>query len=156
VPPHKRKKKPEVQVQPEVVQEDAPKPKIMEELDRKNMKKGQVFKIKNLYFDTDQSDLDNRSNIVLDEIYYFLKSNPDISVEIGGHTNGLCQEDFCDQLSEQRAKVVAQYLVRKGISANRLEFKGYGKRQTIASDRTAFGRQKNQRVEIKITNISDT
>jgi outer membrane protein OmpA-like peptidoglycan-associated protein len=156
VPPHKRKKKPEVEVQPDVVQEEAPQPKIMEELDRKNMKKGQIFKIKNLYFDTDKSELDTRSNIVLDEIFYFLRSNPDISIEIGGHTNGLCQEDFCDQLSEERAKVVAQYLVRKGISANRLEFKGYGKRQTIASDKTAFGRQKNQRVEIKITNISDT
>ena len=157
VPPHKRKKKPEVEPEPEIaVEEAAPKPKIMDELDRRNMKKGKIFQIKNLYFDTDKSDLDTRSHIVLDEIYYFLRSNPDISIEIGGHTNGLCQEDFCDKLSEERAKVVAQYLVRKGIEAGRLEFKGYGKRQTIASDRTAFGRQKNQRVEIKITNISDT
>ena len=157
VPPHKRKKKPEVVPQPEVASEEAaPKPKIMEELDRRTIKKGQVFQIKNLYFGTDKSDLDTRSNIVLDEIFYFLRSNPDISIEIGGHTNGLCQDDFCDKLSEERAKVVAQYLVRKGISAGRLEYKGYGKRQTIASDRTAYGRQKNQRVEIKITNISDT
>jgi outer membrane protein OmpA-like peptidoglycan-associated protein len=159
LPPHKRKKQvevvPESEVPEEVVEEPVV-PKIMEELDRKTVKKGQIIKIKNLYFPTDKSVLDTRSHIVLDEIFYFLKQNADINIEIGGHTNGLCQDDFCDELSERRAKVVAEYLVRKGISPSRLEYKGYGKRNTIASDRTAYGRQKNQRVEIKITDISDT
>ena len=158
VPPHKRKKKPEIQPEENIVEVEVPddQPKILDELNRKTIKKGQKIEIKNLYFDADATTLEFRSNRVLDEIFYFLKINGDINIEIGGHTNGLCQDDFCDKLSEQRAKTVAKYLTRKGISPSRLQFKGYGKRNTIASDRTAFGRQKNQRVEIKILDIGNT
>lgn len=156
IPPHKRKKKPPVVVKkkdPVVasVPPPAAKPKIMEELDRSKLKKGQTIRIEKLFFKADKSDLSEDSYEVLDEIYQFLSSNDDIKVEIGGHTNGRpTSNEFCDSLSTERAKTVATYLVQKGIVASRLHFKGYGKRKPIASNKTFKGRQKNQRVEIKI------
>jgi len=86
-------------------------------------------------------------------VYSFLKEYIDVSVEIGGHTNGTPPHKYCDKLSKERAKAVAQYLVRKGIPANRLKYKGYGKRKPIANNLTKEGRIKNQRVEIKILKI---
>ena len=160
VPPHKRRKKTEPQVTSEVASENLPtepeKPKIMVELDREKLKKGQVFKIKNLYFPADKAALEKKSYKVLDEIYTFLEYYKDIVIEIGGHTNGRCEDKFCDKLSEDRAKMVATYLSQKGINASRLQFKGYGRRNLIANDKTAFGRQKNQRVEIKILDFDTT
>ena len=75
-------------------------------------------------------------------------------VEIGGHTNGIPEHAYCDRLSTQRAKAVAEYLVRRGIKQGRLKYKGYGKRQPVATNKTPDGRKRNQRVEIKILSLS--
>jgi outer membrane protein OmpA-like peptidoglycan-associated protein len=89
----------------------------------------------------------------LEEIYLFLKQNQNVTLEIGGHTNGLPSHDYCDRLSSARAKAVRDYLISKGINETRLTFKGYGKRRRIATDATVEGRTKNQRVEIKILSV---
>ena len=80
----------------------------------------------------------------------FLDTNEDIVIEIGGHTNGLPEHDYCDRLSTARAQSVAQYLYEKGIPVDRIGYKGYGKRKPVATNSTVDGRRKNQRVEIKI------
>ena len=90
---------------------------------------------------------------VLDEIFDFMNQNSGVALEAGGHTNGMPEHDFCDRLSAQRAKTVVNYLVDKGIDTTRLEFKGYGKRKPIASNKTKDGRKRNQRVEIKILSM---
>ena len=123
---------------------------IMSELKRDNLKKGQIITIKNLYFEADTSTINESSLPVLDEIFTFLTYNHDIVIEIGGHTNGIPEDDYCDKLSSARAKAVADFLVEKGIQPSKIQYKGYGKRYRIASDKTLYGRQKNQRVEIKI------
>lgn len=131
-----------------------PKKENVLSLDREKMKKGQKIRIDKLYFDIDASDINDKSYDVLDEIYTFLDVNTDIKIEIGGHTNGNpTSDEWCDNLSEQRAKAVADYLLSRGIEKDRLTYKGYGKRKPIASNRTAKGRQKNQRVEIKIISM---
>ena len=119
-------------------------------LDRKKMVEGEVIRIENLYFKADSANITTDAYPVLDEIYYFLKSNPDIAIEVGGHTNNRCQTDFCDELSEKRARAVASYLTGKGIERDRLMFKGYGKRNPVATNATSAGRKQNQRVEIKV------
>jgi outer membrane protein OmpA-like peptidoglycan-associated protein len=90
----------------------------------------------------------------LNEIYTFLASNPDVVVEIGGHTNGIPPDDYCDRLSTARAKAVAEHLVSKGIPKDRLQYKGYGKRQPVATNKSDYGRKQNQRVEIKILSFN--
>ncbi len=126
------------------------KEKIIVDLDRSKIRTGQTIQINKLYFEADTSTINPGSYEVLDEVYDFLAENKDIFVEIGGHTNGVPAHSYCDKLSEDRARRVAEYLIDKGIETERIQYKGYGKRKPIASNRTKLGRKKNQRVEIKI------
>ena len=146
------KPEPKKDVIEEVIPEEK-KDRILQELDSENLREGQTIRIEKLYFAADTSSIGNESYDVLNEIYNFLRKNEKIIVEIGGHTNGLPKHDYCDRLSTARAKEVALYLVRKGIKASRIKYKGYGKRKPIASNHTKLGRQKNQRVEIKILSL---
>jgi outer membrane protein OmpA-like peptidoglycan-associated protein len=131
-----------------------PKKENVLELDRTKMSKGSKINIDNLYFDADKSTINNDSYEVLNEVYDFLSSNEDIYVEIGGHTNGAPpSHEWCDALSNDRAQAVADYLISRGIDKDRITYKGYGKRKPIASNFTAEGMKKNQRVEIKILKI---
>lgn len=131
-----------------------PKPKrektITQELNSENIITGQKIEINNLYFQADTSNINSRSYSALNEVFDFLDENPNIRIEVGGHTNSTPPPEYCDKLSTARAKAVAAYLIRKGIKPNRLEFKGYGKREPIATNKTKEGRKRNQRVEIKI------
>lgn len=131
------------------------KPKIMTELNRTNFKEGETLAIKSLHFPEDSAIINPGSYAVLDEIYQFLMKNRNIIIEIGGHTNNIPKDDYCDHLSTKRAKVVAEYLITKGLPPERVQFKGYGKRKPIADNRTITGRRKNQRVEIKILSIKN-
>jgi outer membrane protein OmpA-like peptidoglycan-associated protein len=133
-----------------VVANPEPKEKLLKDLDRSKLKEGQTIRIDQLYFEADSAKFKQESYAVLDEIYGFLQENQDVVVEIGGHTNGNPPHDYCDRLSTARAQSVAEYLNQKGISWERLKYRGYGKRKPLASNATAQGRRKNQRVEIKI------
>jgi len=124
--------------------------KIIAALSAQNLRAGQKIRIEQLYFQADSTNLTNTSDPVLEEMYTFLENHPKIVVEIGGHTNDIPATEYCDKLSTARAKSVVDRLVKKGISANRLTYKGYGKRSPLVSNRTVAGRKKNQRVEIKI------
>lgn len=127
-----------------------PKNKILTELDPKTLRVGQTIQIENLYFEADSSKIKDESYAVLNEVYEFLAANSNVVVEIGGHTNGNPPHDYCDRLSTDRAKAVADFLASKGIPRARIQYKGYGKRQPIASNANPEGRRRNQRVEIKI------
>lgn len=117
------------------------------------VKAGQTIKIDELYFQADTSNIAPSSFKVLDEVYKFLIKNKNVVIEIGGHTNGVPSDRYCMLLSTARAREVAEYLIKKGIPKSQVKFKGYGKSKPIASDKTAAGRKKNQRVEIKILSI---
>lgn len=148
-------KKPPVAVdrQKDMVKSEGPKEKIIKELDRKTIKEGQVIRIEKLFFKADSSNIEPESYTVLEEIFHFLRDNKEVTVEIGGHTNGQPPHEFCDRLSQERAQAVADFLIGEGIDEKRLKVKGYGKRQPIATNKTLEGRQRNQRVEIKILSL---
>lgn len=139
---------------PTIKEEKKETEKILSGLD-KNIKAGEKIRIENLFFEVDSVCVPESSFEVLDEVYTFLRTNNQISIEIGGHTNGLPPHEYCDKLSTKRAKEVATYLIKKGITASRIKYKGYGKRQPLASNKTASGRAKNQRVELKILAINE-
>ena len=147
--------KEEPKTTPIVTTTPTPKPKqtTINHIDKKKLKKGTTIKIDKLYFNSNSYKIEASSYPALDEIYEFMKDNPDVYIEIGGHTNGIPSHEFCDKLSSLRAKAVAKYLINKGIPAERLRYKGYGKRKPVASNKTKEGRKKNQRVEIKILKI---
>lgn len=112
---------------------------------------GAVAQVKNIYFVADAAFLQIPSYPELDKLVDFLKKNKLLKVEIGGHTNGLCDDAFCQQLSTNRAKTCLDYLVKKGINANRLSYKGYGKSKLLKPDKPENAL--NQRVEIKILSV---
>lgn len=146
----------------EVATTTEPKPKeseykIMPTLGDKSFKEGQIIKLERLYFQADSTTLghDGTSDMVLNEIFNFLQENPNVKIEVGGHTSGGSRDlpinlKFSDELSKARAKTVATYLIDKGIETERITYKGYGPRKPLASNETYEGRVKNQRVEIKI------
>ncbi len=146
---------PDEDITPEPKERDPAQKKILADLDKNKIKTGQIIKVKQLQFVADSASFEDSSLEVLDEVYRFLEDNEQVIVEIGGHTNGVkgITDSYCDRLSERRAKTVANYLARRGISPYRLKYKGYGKRKPIASNRTAYGRSLNQRVEIKILSL---
>jgi outer membrane protein OmpA-like peptidoglycan-associated protein len=112
---------------------------------------GAVAQVNNIYFVADASFLQIPSYPELDKVVLFLARNKTLKVEIGGHTNGLCDDYYCQKLSTSRAKTCVDYLISKGIAANRLSYKGYGKTQLLKPD--APGNSLNQRVEIKILSV---
>jgi outer membrane protein OmpA-like peptidoglycan-associated protein len=86
----------------------------------------------------------------LDRIAEVLRENPDIKVEIAGHTDGRGREDTNRELSQKRAEAVREYLVSKGIARERVAATGHGMDRPIATNRTQAGRASNRRVELKI------
>ncbi len=129
-----------------------PKAKIkthMPELNKK-LKKGETLAIPDLAFEANSYDIPAGCQAVLGELYDYLKENASIKIELGGHTNNRCDDEYCNKLSELRAKAIADELIKKGINPNRITYKGYGKVNPRATNTTKIGRLYNQRVEVKI------
>jgi outer membrane protein OmpA-like peptidoglycan-associated protein len=80
-----------------------------------------------------------------------LASHPGLSVTVEGHTDSGGSSGFNQQLSEQRASVVRDYLVRQGITPGAIGTAGHGESQPVASNDHAAGRQQNRRVELVVT-----
>ncbi|MFO8054078.1 MAG: OmpA family protein [Bacteroidales bacterium] len=111
---------------------------------------GKSIVLRNIFFDTDKSSLRDESQGELDRLYDILNKNPDIKVEISGHTDNVGSAEYNKKLSRDRAKAVVDYLIQKGIDKDRMEYAGYGFEKPIADNETEEGRQKNRRTEFKI------
>jgi outer membrane protein OmpA-like peptidoglycan-associated protein len=131
-------------------------PVLLPQLVQSKMFVGQKIRLTDLYFKADSINLEPQSYKVLNELADYLKTYPKTTIEIGGHTNTVPTEIYCNELSTARAKSVKEYLISQGISETRLKYKGYGKSSPLikydAYNKEA--RLKNQRVEIKILSLS--
>ena len=112
--------------------------------------KGDVFRLNNVTFQNNSSFLIPASYGELDKVADFLKNNPTMTVRINGHTDYLASDSYNQWLSDRRAKRVYDWLLEKGVPAERMTFVGFGKRTPIADNATEEGRAKNRRVEIEI------
>ena len=117
------------------------------------IKKGESVVLNNIFFSPSNSKLTHDSKPELESVRQFLVDNATIKVEIAGHTNNACSEDWCNKLSTARAKAVYDYLAGKGIQRSRLRYKGYGSSKPRWSNSTADGMRKNRRVEFTILEI---
>lgn len=109
---------------------------------------GETFTLNNVFFVQNSSSLLETSHPELNRLVDFLKSNPTIEILLEGHTETGGKPENLLKLSEERVEAVKQYLISKGISAQRLTGKGYGGTKpvvTSGTDQTA-----NRRVEFKI------
>jgi outer membrane protein OmpA-like peptidoglycan-associated protein len=112
---------------------------------------GQVFILRNIYFDFDKANIKKESFPYLDNLTKWLKTHPEVSLEIGGHTDNLGLEDYNKILSQRRVDAIMRYLTAKGIRPERLTAIGYGEERPLASnDDEAEGREINRRTEFKI------
>jgi outer membrane protein OmpA-like peptidoglycan-associated protein len=115
-----------------------------------NLSVGTKIVLRNIFFDFDKSTLRPESTNELERLTKLLNDVPTLKIEISGHTDNKGAADYNQRLSESRAKAVVDYLVGKGIAADRLQFKGYGLTQPIAGNDTDEGRQLNRRTEFKV------
>lgn len=114
---------------------------------------GKVIVLENIFFDFDKSVLLPQSYVELHNLINLLNSQPNMKIELSGHTDNKGKDKYNLQLSLDRAKAVYDYLILAGIDKKRLKFKGYGSTQPIADNKTDEGRAKNRRVEFKITDL---
>ena len=119
-------------------------------IELKNIKVGNKIALRNIFFDTGKSTLRSESNAELDRLVKLMKDVPTLKIEISGHTDNTGSAKLNNQLSQDRAQAVVNYLKAKGISANRMTAKGYGSTQPIASNGNSAGRQQNRRTEFEI------
>ncbi|WP_161889272.1 OmpA family protein [Pontibacter russatus] len=117
------------------------------------MEQGKVIELRNVLFETASSKIAKSSFSELNLLTKYLQDNPSVEIEIAGHTDSVGDESYNLRLSQDRADAIGKYLIDKGTEAKRLTMKGYGKEVPVASNETMEGRQKNRRVEFRITKL---
>jgi len=117
----------------------------------KKVKEGSGIVLKNLFFDLDKAVLKEQSSPELKELGAFLKDNPDLYIELSGHTDNQGTAEYNKALSERRAEAVKKYLITvEKIEPRRISTLGAGTNSPIASNDTEEGRAQNRRTEFKI------
>ncbi len=114
---------------------------------------GSKLVLRNIFFETDRYELKTISHAELDKLVEFLRQNPGLRIEISGHTDSEGTDAHNLELSALRAASVADYLILNGIAQERLESKGWGESQPVASNETEEGRALNRRTEMKIIGL---
>lgn len=104
----------------------------------------------NVLFDFDKTAVKPDGAKILDRLIAFLKENPEKKVALEGHTDSVGTPQYNQGLSERRAASVKDYLTKHGVAGNRVSTMGFGLTKPIADNKTAEGRAKNRRVEIKV------
>lgn len=112
--------------------------------------KGATLVLQNVLFQSDASALLPGSKIELNKVVELLLQHPNMTIEIGGHTDNTGQDAYNLSLSQARAAAVADYIKEKGIAPERLTSKGYGAAQPIADNTTEAGKALNRRTTITI------
>ncbi len=109
-----------------------------------------VIELQGVNFDLDKATLKPESIAILNAAVKTMGDHGTLIVEVAGHTDSTASEAYNQNLSERRAKVVYNYLVDKGVAADRMTWKGYGELSPIATNDTEEGRAKNRRTELVI------
>jgi OmpA-OmpF porin, OOP family len=104
-----------------------------------------------VFFDTNRATIKRVSFALLNDVAQAMKDNPKMNVEVQGHTDSQGNDNFNLKLSQKRAESVRTYLIKKGVTSDRMVPRGYGENVPIADNRTAEGRGQNRRVEFVIT-----
>ncbi|MFN4123253.1 MAG: OmpA family protein [Flavobacteriales bacterium] len=126
---------------------------ITRNIEMMQLANGSKVVLRNIFFDFDKTTFRPNTYDALQTLANTMKKYPGIKVEISGHTDNVGSMSYNQKLSEGRAKVVVDYLIKNGIDANRLTYKGYSFTQPIATNETHVGRQLNRRTELKIISV---
>ncbi|MDR2010584.1 MAG: OmpA family protein [Bacteroidales bacterium] len=119
----------------------------------KPIEKGVTVVLKNIFFEFASYELLPESYTELNKIVEYMTTNPTMKIEIGGHTDNVGSKEYNKRLSQDRAKAVYDYLIRKEISKDRLSYQGYDFSVPVADNDTEEGRAQNRRTEFKVISI---
>ncbi len=111
---------------------------------------GSLFSLETLLFRVNSPVISRESYPELNLLAASLKEKPEVKIRVEGHTNSNCAKRYCDKLSQNRAKRVADYLMEQGIGKERVRWTGYGKDRPVADNESEEGRRLNQRVDIRV------
>ncbi len=120
------------------------------EIYMKKIEVGKKIVLKNIFFETRSSILSPASKTEVDRIAKIMIDNPTLRIEISGHTDNVGDDNYNQNLSEKRAKSVVNALIKLGIGTSRLEYRGYGEHDPVASNLDDEGRAENRRTEFKV------
>lgn len=123
---------------------------IVKDITLKPIEKGTKVVINNIFFETGKATLTPQSYLELDKAIDLLRTNPTMVIEVGGHTDNTGDDATNMKLSHDRARAVREYMVGKGIGAEKIQAKGYGESNPIASNETDEGKRANRRTEFII------
>ncbi|WP_417875416.1 OmpA family protein [Winogradskyella sediminis] len=140
----------DVSIEPLVKEEEHIKKETLKTVEEPTIKTNEIYTLKNVLFHFDKAELLEESIEELNQLHSHLKRNPNFKVEIYGHTDAIGSKNRNQELSEQRAKAVADYLILQGLNTSRIESFGYGSSQPVSTNDTAEGKQQNRRVTFKI------
>ena len=118
-----------------------------------------LYEINSIYYDLDKADIRTDAAEELDKIVQFLTDNTQMNLELGAHTDARASTGYNLKLSQRRAESAVNYIIRRGITKDRIKPKGYGESQLIneCSDGVECPEemhQQNRRTEFKIIKIS--
>ena len=111
---------------------------------------GLTVRLDHIYFDFDKTTLKKESYEELAKVIDFLKRNPNVEIEIAGHTDSKGSDEYNQRLSQGRTQAVVDYLISQGVNARRLVAMGYGESKPVDTNETEEGRAKNRRVEFTV------
>jgi len=111
---------------------------------------GSKVTLNNIFFESGSFELLDKSQTELDKLVDFMQDNAEIKIEISGHTDDVGADAANQTLSQKRAGAVLAYLTNAGIAQERLEAKGYGETQPVASNDSDENRALNRRIEFEI------
>ena len=144
---------PEPKPEPKAAPAPAPAPKAEPKPEPKvevqPAPKEEPFPVFRGLFKTNSAELSDDAFGKLDLVVEYLKKHPDMRIRVEGYTDSTGSAEYNKKLSQKRAEAVKAYLVKQGISADRIEAVGYGEENPVADNSTPEGRQANRRVEIK-------
>ena len=110
-----------------------------------------TFVLENIYYDLNKFNIRPDAATELDKLVQILKDNPTVAIELSSHTDARDTDAYNNKLSQNRAKSAVEYVISKGIAANRLTAKGYGETRLIVKDaKTEEEHQTNRRTEFTI------
>ncbi|MBO3272588.1 OmpA family protein [Hymenobacter defluvii] len=118
--------------------------------------KNKAIVVENIFYDYDKANIRPDAAVELDKLVETLTDNPKITIELSSHTDSRGKDAYNLALSQRRAQSAVDYIISKGIEANRVTAKGYGEtRPVIKNAKTEAEYQQNRRTEFQVTRIAD-
>ena len=124
----------------------------LKDIPLKRIQPGEKVILKNIFFDFASAELLNESKAELQQLVQFLRDNPDVKIQITGHTDNVGTQAYNLDLSQNRARSVANCLLNEGIAMTRVSYKGMGFSEPVADNNSEEGRAQNRRTELLIVN----